>query len=391
MPYLAEAFDEIHIISNEKNTLIKRETPPNVKSYSVPYTLSLLDKILSWLQLFNVEFWREISFVRTQYKQPITSQIINTILQSLHKASKFDKVVNRLIPGVLNRKDITLYSYWADNSAVAIAYLRKKYPHLKAVTRAHRWDVYFDKNEALYLPLRKLLVENLNRFYFISDHAKNYFTLLTGLRKNTLQVARLGVLSFISPLQKTNPNKFHLVSCSYVFARKRVICIAEALGKINSDTNIVWTHIGDGDHTLEEVKTLSRSITEQKKNISINFTGRLTQQEIKTFYKKNYIDLFVNVSESEGVPVSIMEAFSASVPALATDADGTREIVLHNQNGLLIDCNFAIAELVSYLEQYINLNDESKSSYRLNARKMYLEKYNEANNYKAFVSSLLSI
>ena len=94
IPYLAKAFDEIYIFSNEKDTSFKRETPINIKSFSVPYSLGFLDKILSWSQIFNVEFWKEIKFIKTQYKQPISFQIINTILQSLFRSKKLEGIIS---------------------------------------------------------------------------------------------------------------------------------------------------------------------------------------------------------------------------------------------------------------------------------------------------------
>ena len=100
VPYLAKVFDKIYIISNESDTTFNRETPANVKVFSVPYSLNFFDKISSWFQLFNSEFWKEINFVQTQYKQPVTSKIVNTILQSLHKAGKLEKIISELIPGL---------------------------------------------------------------------------------------------------------------------------------------------------------------------------------------------------------------------------------------------------------------------------------------------------
>ena len=45
--------------------------------------------------------------------------------------------------------------------------------------------------------------------------------------------------------------------------------------------------------------------------------GEVENKEAKAFFLNNAVDFFINASESEGVPVSIMEAMSASVPAIA--------------------------------------------------------------------------
>ena len=45
---------------------------------------------------------------------------------------------------------------------------------------------------------------------------------------------------------------------------------------------------------------------------------------------------YVNLSTSEGIPVSIMEAMSYGIPVVATDVGGTSEAVVTGRSGLLI-------------------------------------------------------
>ena len=47
------------------------------------------------------------------------------------------------------------------------------------------------------------------------------------------------------------------------------------------------------------------------------------------------IDIFINVSSSEGLPVAIMEAISFDIPIIATNVGGTSEIVTP-ETGILI-------------------------------------------------------
>ena len=54
---------------------------------------------------------------------------------------------------------------------------------------------------------------------------------------------------------------------------------------------------------------------------------------LEDYITENYY-LFVNVSSSEGIPVSIMEASSVGIPCLATDVGGTGEIISDGVNGL---------------------------------------------------------
>lgn len=57
-------------------------------------------------------------------------------------------------------------------------------------------------------------------------------------------------------------------------------------------------------------------------NVAYNFVEYLNNEEVYTFYRNNRVDVFLNVSESEGVPVSIMEAMSCHIPTIAPDVGG---------------------------------------------------------------------
>lgn len=47
-------------------------------------------------------------------------------------------------------------------------------------------------------------------------------------------------------------------------------------------------------------------------------------------------DLFVNASHYEGMPIAMLEALQSALPVVATDVAGTRELIVHKGNGLLV-------------------------------------------------------
>ena len=97
-------------------------------------------------------------------------------------------------------------------------------------------------------------------------------------------------------------------------------------------------------------------------NVDFKILGYLDNSNVLDFYKNNEIDLFISLSETEGLPVSIMEAFTSNaVPAIATDVGGTSEIV-NNENGYLINNNPTPKLVAEKINHFIDLNVDEKNT-----------------------------
>ena len=68
----------------------------------------------------------------------------------------------------------------------------------------------------------------------------------------------------------------------------------------------------------DERGRLEESIEKLHGNIKVDLMGNLPHEKVMSFYKDYAVNLFVNVSKSEGLPVSIMEAVSFGIPVRAT-------------------------------------------------------------------------
>lgn len=89
-------------------------------------------------------------------------------------------------------------------------------------------------------------------------------------------------------------------------------------------------------------------------------------QQVYDYYKSNKVDVFVNVSYSEGLPVSLMEASSFGIPVIATDVGGSAEIIDKEQkNGFLLDKDFEIGALQKKIELLLNESEEMYCKRRL--------------------------
>jgi len=116
-------------------------------------------------------------------------------------------------------------------------------------------------------------------------------------------------------------------------------------------------------------------------NIHVEFSGSLPNKGVLNFYQQKHVDLFINVSASEGVPVSIMEVLSFGIPVLATDVGGTSEIV-DNQVGELLKTDISANEIA---KKITHLASQNLDELRKNARIRWNDISNAETNYTEFV------
>ena len=94
--------------------------------------------------------------------------------------------------------------------------------------------------------------------------------------------------------------------------------------------------------------------------------------------------MFINCSESEGIPVSIMEALSFGIPVIATNVGGTSEVVIDGYNGFLLDKDFLEIDLKQMIVDFLNSSEDFILEKRTNARIFWENNYDAEKNYTEF-------
>jgi colanic acid/amylovoran biosynthesis glycosyltransferase len=380
IPYLTAAFDEVVILSNDTDSAAHYALPEGTTCLRVPYELSIGEKLLSPLTLLDREPREELRRVRTAYALPVTSGIRNTIVLAWAKANKVSRILRRLVeerPGA----EVHAYSYWANDMALAAALARARGWVHGAACRAHRWDVYFENSAVGYLPFRKYLAEHLDHYQFISADGLSYFRNRESRDYPSLGHSNLGTEPIATdPLGDRNP--FVLLSCSTLIPRKRVDRIAEALGRVRR--SLTWIHIGDGPARA----AVERAAASLPESIRVELVGPLSNDEVLDTYRTRRPSLFVNLSDSEGVPVAIMEAMSAGVPVVATAVGGVGEIVSHGRNGLLLEADPDVADVVAAIEAFADMSEAEYEKYSRAAWSTWSGEFNAEVNYPRFVTAV---
>lgn len=288
------------------------------------------------------------------------------------------------------QEDIDLYAYWLSRPAYLVAQYKQKNDRINSIiSRAHRYDLYFDRNSVHYLPFRKFIDSSIDVIYFISENGRKYYeseypkkgVQLKCIRK----VARLG--TYNGEYQKTGElnRRIVLVSCSNIISVKRLDLIVDVLEKLKH-YEIMWYHFGTGK--LE--KEIERYCKEKLTKDSYKLCGYVDNKEILKKYKEYNANFFINMSDSEGIPVSIMEAMSFGIPVIARNVGGMSEIV-NEENGLLLE-NDDAEDAANKISSLLTDCREKTGKYETMCKKAYdtwNERYNAEKNYNIFYSQMM--
>lgn len=280
--------------------------------------------------------------------------------------------------------EVTIYSYWFYDAAAAGAllagFLRSDGKRAKFVSRAHGFDLHEERAAHGYLPMRPFLVKSAQAVYPCSTEGEALLRGRFPREADKICAARLGTPD--AGYRGGGRTKFHLLSCSYMVPVKRLHLIAEAL--MGADFPVRWTHIGSGPQEAE-LRALAGKLP---RCVTAEFPGAMENRDVLKFYRTREISAFLNVSSSEGIPVSIMEACSFGIPVVATDVGGTGEIVEDGVNGLLLRKDFTPAEFLDALVRIRSMGGAEYAKMCENARSVWRESYSAERNYPEFYKEL---
>ena len=121
----------------------------------------------------------------------------------------------------------------------------------------------------------------------------------------------------------------------------------------------------------------------------MRFVGQLPPAAVLPWLTRNPVDLFCNVSDSEGLPVSLMEAASCGIPMLARDVGGNREIV-DASVGCLLPATCEAADIAEAIRGIIKLPESETPQLRLSSRERWAQRFQAEANYAAFSEMLMA-
>ena len=102
------------------------------------------------------------------------------------------------------------------------------------------------------------------------------------------------------------------------------------------------------------MKTISES-----EGLNIQFTGKLSKAEWIDL-SESY-DIFINTTNVDNTPVSLIEAMALGLPIVSTNVGGIPYLISHEENGLLVESN----NVESMMEAVAKLLEDQKMAERL--------------------------
>jgi glycosyltransferase involved in cell wall biosynthesis len=137
---------------------------------------------------------------------------------------------------------------------------------------------------------------------------------------------------------------FRLVCVSRIEPKKGLVYLIETVGHLRSHGMRVELHLVGGVDDSEPSRQYDREVRESVRRLgledAVHLEGRRSEREINALFKSAHLFVapFVETEsgDKDGVPTSLLEAMSAGLAIVATDAGSIREVIEDGRNGIIV-------------------------------------------------------
>jgi len=393
LKYHALHFDKIYLLvpklAKDQSHHFNFDLPQNVVVAQFEYAIGFWERIMGLSYIFSFVFWKEIGIIKQSYQLRLNRNIIKTLFSSLIRADHFAVQLKKFLKA--NRIPFhrtTCYTYWCNEYSLGMANLRRRYKIAGAFTRLHNWDLYFERAPDHYLPLRSRMFQRLDGVFPVSEQTKQYILKkVPYVNEEKLIVSYLGVEKEGELRLEKKGKTLKILSLAFLGKIKRIDLVVAALEQIDA-FDIEWHHIGEGNDHLD-LKQYAFNRLFNKSNIKYVLTGDISKKQVYEYLHKEHFDVLINTSSYEGIPVSMMEAMSFSIPVIGTNVGGVSEIIEDGKNGYLLSANPEVSEIIEKITQLYLLEEADYFTLRNNAYQTWQTKFNSEANYSELIYNMI--
>ena len=207
-----------------------------------------------------------------------------------------------------------------------------------------------------------------------SDHLKSFVSGI-GYSKKILKINN-GVN--ITDINRANESKadINLIIISRLVVQKNINIVIEAM-KLLDNKNLKLSIIGEGG----EFSKLESAIHDLNLQNQVQLLGKIDNNKISQFLLT--ADIFIQASDYEGLPHSVLEAINYEVPILSTETGGCKDLLNDGERGFIIPMppdKKVIAENISFI-----IENKAEATKRANEAKSFINKKHnfleQANQY----------
>ncbi len=166
--------------------------------------------------------------------------------------------------------------------------------------------------------------------------------------------------------------KFTFVFVGRIVGDKGINELCEAFDKLSGMANARLLLVGPYEDSLDPISEKAREII--KNNPDIDSVGGKSGDELLAYYAA--ADCFVFPSYREGFPNTVLEAGAMGLPSIVTDINGSREIIVQGENGVIIPSHDAN----SLFDAMLNMMRDKTACEKMagNARQMIASRFEQS-------------
>ena len=283
-------------------------------------------------------------------------------------------------------KDLIFVNGLGTETTIANIFLKKKV--IRKIVGDPVWERAYNKGKtsesfddiqvnnhgvamSLQKKVRNFSIKNSDVIITPSQHLKN-FILDLGF-KNKIEAINNGVTIPKESAKIFSNNYLNITIVSRLVSHKNIEKIIEAISDLNNPL-IKLNIIGEGPD-LNQLQSISLKSDFKNKII---FHGKLEKKDINTIFSKT--DLYIQASNYEGLPHSLLEAMSYGIPVLCTPVGECREVLGNEDRGYFLNLPVSKDDIKSKIDEIINeKNIANKKSEE--GKKFVSEKYNLTNTF----------
>lgn len=132
--------------------------------------------------------------------------------------------------------------------------------------------------------------------------------------------------------EKLRSDRFTFLFVGRIVKDKGINELCQAFDKISKKTPVRLVLVGKYEDTLDPISDASRDII--RTNAFIEYVGPQYGEDLLAYYAA--ADCFVFPSYREGFPNTVLEAGAMGLPSIVTDINGSREIIVQGENGVIV-------------------------------------------------------